>query len=79
MYGWREHADVGGLMTVRRERETTLRRAANYVDRILKGANLRSAGRAADQVRFCVNLKTAKALGIEIPQTVMTRADQVIE
>ena len=57
-----------------------LRRTGGYVDRIFKGAKpARTPHRAADEVRVVINLKTAKALGLTIPQTLLLRADHVIE
>ena len=80
MYYQREFVDLGGLMSYAPNFPDLFRRAAAYVDKILKGA--KPADLPVEQpTRFemVVNLKTAKALGLTIPPSILIRADQVIQ
>jgi ABC-type uncharacterized transport system substrate-binding protein len=80
IYADRAFAEAGGLMSYNVDFEDLLRKAAGYVDRILRGAKLSDLlVQEATKFQLSVNLKTAKSLGLTIPESVLLRADQVIE
>jgi putative ABC transport system substrate-binding protein len=80
MFGSKENVTAGGLISYGADLNDLARRSAAYIDKILKGAKPADLPvEQASKYQLVINLKTAKALGLEVSPTLLARADEVIE
>jgi len=79
MYGSRESVDEGGLISYGVNLSAIYRRAAVFVDKILRGANPGDLPQLPTILELVINVRTAKAIGLAIPESFLVRADEVIE
>jgi len=80
MFGARVNVVAGGLMSYAPDHGDLTRRSAIYIDKILKGARPAELPvEQASRYQLVINLKTARALGLTIPPSILARADEVIE
>jgi ABC-type uncharacterized transport system substrate-binding protein len=80
MFGFEENTRAGGLMSYSADILDLYRRSAAYIDKILRGANPSELPvEQASKYKLIINLKTAKSLGLDIPASLLARADEVIE
>jgi putative tryptophan/tyrosine transport system substrate-binding protein len=80
VYPFRSYADSGGLLTYGVDVQDQARRSAFYIDRILKGARPGDLPvQAPTKFELIINLKTAKSLGLQVPPSLLARADELIE
>ncbi len=79
LYGWQDFVDEGGLMSYGPDIEILVRRAASYVDRIIRGEKPGDLPiEQPARLQLSINLKTAKALGLTVPEALLVRADRLI-